>query len=161
MGGTWNNINTPNQMKTNMLRIAIVSLIATIVTAAPLQGIAQDTKKEKPAAAEKQEPAKAQKKDARIPFHGKLAAVDKKAKTITVGERTFQVTSDSKLSKGGKPATLDDAVVGEEVGGNYLKGDDGKMNAKTVRFGPKPEATAKKSGDAKKGKEKQTPSPPN
>ena len=139
-------------MKTNMLKIIVVSLVATLITAVTPRGSAQETQKESPAAAEKKASPKAEKKDARIPFHGKLAAVDKKDKTITVGERTFQITADSKLSKGGKPATLDDAVVGEEVGGNYQKGSDGKLKVGTVRFGPKHEGEAKKSGDAKKRK---------
>jgi hypothetical protein len=145
-------------MKTNLFRIAVVSLIATLAAAAPIRALAQDATKEKPAAAEKKDVPKGAKKTAKNPpFHGKLTAVDKKAMTITVGERTFQITSDSKLSKGGKPATLADAVVGEEVGGNYQKGDDGKLKAGTVRFGAKPEGDAKKSGDAKKGTEKKQP----
>ena len=137
-------------MKTNLTGIAFASLLVAIIAVAPAQGFAQEKKKENTTAAEKKEPSKAEKQDGRVPFHGKLAAVDKKAKTIAVGERTFQITSESKLSKGGKPATLDDAVVGEEVGGNYEKGSDGKLNARTVRFGAKPEAEAKKAAGAKK-----------
>jgi hypothetical protein len=60
------------------------------------------------------------------------------AKTITVGKRTFQITSATKLKKGDKPATLDDGIVGEEVGGYYKTGEDGKLNATSIRFGPKP-----------------------
>ena len=144
-------------MKTNMFGITIASLIAALVAVAPSHALAQDAKTNKPATTEKKAAPKGEKKDARIPFKGKLTAVDKNAMTITVGERTFKITSDSKLSKAGKPATLADAVVGEEVGGNYLKGDDGKLNARTVRFGPKPEGEAKKSStssDAKKAKDK-------
>jgi hypothetical protein len=43
--------------------------------------------------------------------------------------------------KDGKPATLEDGVVGEPVGGSYAESADGKMVAKMVRFGaakPKP-----------------------
>ena len=70
-----------------------------------------------------------------IPFRGKVKSVDKTAKSITIGSRTFQITADTKLIKAGKPATLDDAVIGEEVGGAYVKADDGKLNATMVRFG--------------------------
>lgn len=73
------------------------------------------------------------------PFHGKLAALDKTAKTITVGKRTFLITSESKISKGGKPAQLADGVVGEEVSGYVKPTDSGKLVATTVHFGPKTE----------------------
>ncbi len=141
-------------MKTNMLGIAVVSLLAATIAVAPTQGFAQEKKQEKPATTEKKDVPKGEKKAGHIPFHGKLGAVDNNAKTITVGERSFQITSETKLSKGGKPATLDDAAVGEEVSGNYQKSDDGKLSAKSVRFGPKPGGEAKKADDAKKEKVK-------
>jgi hypothetical protein len=75
-----------------------------------------------------------------IPFHGKLGG--KTDSSITVGTRTFEVTPDTKLAKAGKPATLADATVGEDVGGSYQE-RDGKLVAKSVRFGPKPEAEKK------------------
>ena len=139
-------------MKTNMLGITVVSLLATTLAVAPIQGFAQEKPKEKPAASENKDVPKGEKKEGNIPFHGKLGAVDKTAKTITVGKRTFQITSDSKLSKGGKPATLDDAVVGEEVSGNYQTSDAGKWSVKTVRFGPKPGGETKKATSAKREK---------
>ena len=139
-------------MKTNLLGIVTISLLAAMAAMSPSRGFAQEKPNEKTSAAEKKSQPKGEKKEGRGPFHGKLAAVDKKAKTITVGERTFQITSDSKLSKGGKPATLDDAVVGEEVSGNYQKSDDDKLNARTVRFGPKPGDENKKAAGAKKEK---------
>ena len=138
-------------MKTKMLGVALFSLLAAALALAPTHAFAQEKKPEK-AATEKKEPSKGEKKEGRIPFHGKLVAVDKTAKTITVGERTFQITSESKLSKAGKPATLDDAAVGDEVSGNYQKADDGKLHAKSVRFGPKPEGDAKKPANSKKHK---------
>lgn len=79
----------------------------------------------------------------KIPFHGKLAAVDKAAMTITLegkeSRRVFQITADTRLTKLGKPATLEDAVTGEDVGGLYRKTEDGRLEAVSVRFGPKPE----------------------
>jgi hypothetical protein len=83
----------------------------------------------------------------KIPFHGKLAAVDKAAMTITLEgketRRVFQLTADTRLTKLGKPATLEDAVTGEDVGGLYKKTEAGTMEAVSVRFGPKPEKTEK------------------
>jgi hypothetical protein len=130
-------------MKTNILGIAVGCLLATIIGLAPMQGLAQEKKKEDPATAEKKSPPKGEKQAGQVPFRGKLVAVDRQAKTIKVGERTFQITSESKLSKAGKPATLDDAVVGDEVGGSYQKNADGTLSAKLVRFGSKAEGETK------------------
>lgn len=135
-----------------MLGITAISLLAVIIAMAPSLGFTQEKKQENPAPPEKQLAPKGEKKANPIPFSGKLGSVDKIAKTITVGERVFQITSQTKLSKAGKPATLEDAVVGEEVGGSYQKSEEGKLNAKTVRFGPKPNGEAKKAAGAKKEK---------
>jgi len=113
----------------------------------PLQLLAQSTNK--PAATKKSTTAEknstAKKKSAH-PFHGNLAAVDKTAKTIKLGESVYQITSETKITKGGNPATLDDGVIGEPVSGYTKPTDDGKMAATTVRFGAKVEdkGTAKK-----------------
>jgi len=72
-----------------------------------------------------------------IPFRGNVKAIDNNAKTLTVGKETFQITSDTKIIKMGKPATLADGAEGEMVGGSYHKDADGKLNALSIRFGPK------------------------
>jgi hypothetical protein len=74
-----------------------------------------------------------------MPIHGKLAAVDKQAKTITVGESVLWITDETKIFKDGKPATLDDAVKGEPVVATYRAGADKKREAMMIRFGPKPD----------------------
>ncbi|MBI3415519.1 MAG: hypothetical protein HY043_09395 [Verrucomicrobia bacterium] len=83
--------------------------------------------------------------------------MDKTAKTITIeGKdkgRTIHVTSATKIRKAGKPATFDDATAGEEVGGLAKKAPDGKLEAVSLRVGPKPEAE-KKPGKAKGEKKK-------
>jgi len=89
----------------------------------------------------------AEKKDAparAIPFRGKIAAVDKQAKTVKVGERTFQITADSKIARAGKPSSLDEATVGEDVGGSYREGADKKLNVVSLRIGPRPDPAPKK-----------------
>ena len=73
-----------------------------------------------------------------VPFRGKLKAIDLTAKTITIGERTFQITSETKISKSGEPAMLSDAAEGDMVAGSYKKNADGKLDAVTLRFAPKP-----------------------
>ena len=91
-----------------------------------------------PVAAEQQES-----KGRAIPFRGKIAAVNKQSKTITVGERVFQITSDTRIVKSGKPATIDDATIGEEIGGAYRQGENKTMQAVSVRLGAKPNAPEK------------------
>jgi hypothetical protein len=84
-------------------------------------------------------PAPAEKKASKhIPFHGKADAVDKNAKTIKVGERTFHVTSDTKITKAGKPAHFEEATVGEDVAGAYHEGEGGTLELMSLRIGPKP-----------------------
>ncbi len=84
------------------------------------------------------QPSGVEKKPVAGPFHGKLAKVDQTAKTITVGKRTFLITSETKLKKGnGSPATLADATVGEEVSGYVKPTEAGKLAATVVTFGPK------------------------
>jgi hypothetical protein len=90
------------------------------------------------------------------PFRGKLAAIDKVAKTITVGKRTFQITSETKLKKAGKPATLEEGVVGEAVSGYIKPSADGKLVATTVNFGPKAAGDSVEKPKSSAEKEKQT-----
>src|SRR5258706_16160547 len=73
------------------------------------------------------------------PFRGKLAAVDQAAKTITIGKSVYQITSETKISKAGKPAVLADGVVGEEASGYAKPMGGGKMYAATLHFEPNPE----------------------
>ena len=134
--------NQSTIMIKSLLKTGFLSLLAAAIAGPPAQALAQNAEK---AGTEKKESAA--KKQTAGPFHGKLAGVDKTAKTITIGKRTFQITSESKISKAGKPATLEDAVVGEVVSGHIKTGDDGKLVATTVRFGPKAET---KSSQTKK-----------
>jgi hypothetical protein len=79
-----------------------------------------------------------------IPFHGKIAAVDQKAKTFTIAgkekSRVFRITNRTMLTKAGAAATMKDLVVNEEVRGSYWKVTDGSFEAKTVKLGPMTEA---------------------
>lgn len=125
-------------------KITLASILAAVMVGMPARLMADDSatttnKVTKPHAAGTR-------------FFGKLSAVDSTAKTITVenktkDKRTFEITSETKITKEGKPATLSDGTVGEDVGGTYATGADGKMTAKTVRFG-KPVAPAKKPAPA-------------
>lgn len=140
-------------MKNHLLKVIALVVLSGAVALAPTQGFAQDKKKKEEAAAEKKDSAKEGKgKRGGLPARGKVVAVDKTAKTIKVGERTFHVTSETRIQKTGKPATLDDAVVGENVG-IFYKEEEGKLVALTLRFGPQPEGKAK--GEGKDGEKKE------
>ncbi len=131
----------------SVLRIGALSLLAAAIAGLPLQVWAQSTNPpavtKKSAAVKKDSTAK---KKTAHPFHGNLAAVDKTAKTIKVGESVYQIISETRIIKDGKPATLDDGVVGEPVSGYAKPTTDGKMAAASVRFGVK----AQEKGAAKK-----------
>lgn len=126
-------------------KFMLVIAAAVALAALPLQ--AQTTKPPKKADAAQEGAAKHDKGSRPIPFHGKLAS--KTDASITVGSRTFQVTSETRVVKNGKPATLADGEVGQEVAGSYVE-QDGKLTAKLVRFGGKPEAHKEKAKEEKK-----------
>jgi hypothetical protein len=132
------------------LRIGVVGLLAAAFAGMPSQLLAQSTNRpaaEKKSAAGKKDSAAKQK--AAHPFRGKLAAVDKTAKTIKVGQSTYQITSATKITKAGKAATLEDGVVDEPVSGYVKPTDDGKMTATTVHFGAKVEDNGSEKKKAK------------
>jgi hypothetical protein len=112
-----------------ILRFSLLGLLVVAVAGTPVASRAQDTNA----------PA-APKKSSRhiIPFHGKVKAIDNTAKTISVGTETIQITSETRIMKLGKPATLEDGTVGEDVAGAFRKDAEGNLNAISVRFGPKP-----------------------
>jgi hypothetical protein len=135
-------------MTNSIVRTASILLLTFAAIARPTCLVAQTTNSARNAAEKKQA---TEKKNVAGPFHSKLVAVDKAGKTITVGKRTFLITSESKLNKAGKPATIDDAVVGEEVSGYVKPNEEGKLVATKVNFGPKTDA--KTSNHEKKKKE--------
>ena len=96
-----------------------------------------------------------------LPFHGKISAVDQKAKTFTIAgrekSRVFKITDKSALTKAGAAATMKDVVANEEVRGSYWKMADGTLEAKTVKLGPKTDA--EKAADEKHKKKKAETSP--
>ena len=127
-------------MTNSIARLTLLAFTSALLAGAPLPLRAQNTKApaDKPAGTPAADATKPEKPGKGGPFHGKLAALDKVAKTITVGKRTFQITSETRIKKAGKPATLDDGVVGETVSGYQKPAADGKLMATTVNFGPKP-----------------------
>jgi hypothetical protein len=89
-------------------------------------------------AAEKEK--KEDKKPKGLPYTGTIGRVDKQAKTITIAtkskSRIYHLTPETRVLKAGKPATLNDAVVGEEVAA-YGTEKAGKYTALSLRLGEK------------------------
>src|SRR5262245_16391235 len=134
----------------NKTLIAVLLMVAAIGLTLPL------------AAADKPAPeAKKENQPKGMPVNGNAKAVDKANKTITIDREksnNFHVTSHTKIVKAGKPATFDDITVGEQVGGRAHE-NNGKLEAVSLRIGPKPaaEGAAKKE---KKAEEKQNKKEP-
>lgn len=133
-------------MKNTILKIATITILAAAIAGTTNSSRAEDTTKTPDMATEQSGPAK---------FYGPVTAVDTNAMTFTVGDQTFAVTSESQLTKGEKPATLADAVVGEPARGSYTKGSDGKLDVTKARFGKK---SGGKAGGKSGGKKKKASS---
>jgi hypothetical protein len=147
-------------MKLSFVRFSLLTTACAALACLPLPLQAQNTNKpvaDKQSASKSADTAKTDKAAKGGPFHGNLLAVDKVAKTISVGKRTFQVTSETRIKKAGKPATLDDGAVGETVSGYVKPASDGKLVATTINFGPKSQAeNSEKQKTSTPEKEKQT-----
>ncbi len=78
-------------------------------------------------------------------FRGTVTALDTNAMTLTVGQRTFEITSETMITKDDKPAILSDGVVGDPVRGAYKKNAEGKLDATTIRYGGAAQPAKKKS----------------
>ena len=113
-------------------RVLSIGLMALAIAGLQLNLQAQEAE----GSAAKENAAKA---DRTVPFHGTLKAVDQGAGTVTVGSRTFQLTPDTKYLQG----TLENAKIGEKVGGSYRKSEDGTLKVNSIRFGEKPEKSTK------------------
>ena len=137
-------------MKKYIPTFTVAALAAAIVIGSAVSATAQSTNAAAAATttkpAKKEAPAKGsatKPKDARaVPFKGSLGAVDRTAMTIKVGERTFQVTSSTRILKAGKPATFSDATVCEECAGSYKKTADDKLELLSLRIGAKADGAA-------------------
>jgi hypothetical protein len=147
-------------MKTTILKIAVCALFA-----APVFSRGQDSNTmAAPAATEPppvvaapaaempdtNAPAKPKKPRTSLVASGKVLNVDTNTMTLTVGKRTFEITSETRISKGGNPAILSDIAVDDKVGIAYKKAE-GKLDALTIKDSVKP----KKSDGETKGDDDQ------
>ena len=128
-------------MSTIVKKLLLITTFAVLTAGLAGPAFAADEpKKDQPA-------AEGKKKGGGIPFKGKISAVDKTAMTLSLKgkeeDRVLHITSQTRLNKAGKPATLDDATVGEDVTGQYKKGDGDKLEAVSIFIGPRPEKKKK------------------
>ena len=100
------------------------------------------------------------------PFHGTVAAVDKKALTLTLQgkekPRVITIGSKSLIEKDGKPATFSQIAVGDYAKGRVEKDGEHEVLIKGS-FGPAPEkkaTEAKPAKPAKKAKADKKPASP-
>lgn len=122
-------------MKNKLLQFSAVSLFTVAIAGAPLLSRAAETNP--PPKTGQIAPEKPRKQEGLV-FKGKVNAVDAQAMTLKVGERTFVVTPEAKITKNGQPATLEEIAVGDAVGGAYKKAAEGKLEATTINDGKKP-----------------------
>jgi hypothetical protein len=124
-------------MKNQMLKTLMLGAVAAALVVTPAISQAQDASA--PAASSTTK---------KPTFHGKASAVDTAAMTLTVGTNTITITSDTKITKNGKPATLSDVQVNDMVMGTYTVGADGKLNATALHDGVKAKKKKKTSDDS-------------
>jgi hypothetical protein len=93
---------------------------ATVLTNAPAKG------------------AEAAKKGRGLPFHGNVAAIDTRSRTVTMEgkkQRMFRLTAETKIHKDKKETTLAALAVGDYVGGYARETADGKLELVTLNIG--------------------------
>lgn len=131
-------------------------LFATVCSLLIVGVTANVTAQEKKAEATQKKEGGEKKKRDTYPFNGKLKSIDKVGMTLTLEgkekERVIHITSSTKFTKAGKPATMDDGAAGEPIGGLVKKTADGKEEAVSVRYGAA-EGKGKAKGKADKSKE--------
>jgi hypothetical protein len=116
---------------TNLALIGLSALLAFgLTTQLPAQEKKEGEKSEAPSAPE------AKPKRDTAPFRGRVVEVNKTDMTIKVGQRTFQMTSSTRITKAGKPATFDEIAVGDMVAGQYKKTEEGRLELLSVRIMP-------------------------
>lgn len=86
------------------------------------------------------------------PFRGKVASIDATARTVTLEGRTsrrvISVNDDTRLTRDGATARLEEIKPGEAVGGTLRKSAEGREIATLIRVGLKPKDKAPAGGGA-------------
>ena len=90
-----------------------------------------------------------------VPFYGEVTAVDPAAMTVSLGERTFVVTSETTIVDGDKTATIKEVKTGRKIGGSYLA-IKGRNEVVKLNLGVK-QAPAKEAPDKAADKKESDP----
>ena len=129
-------------MKKSILKLTLLTLaVALLGTPAVIR--AQDASSNAPATT-----APAGKKQHGLPVHGKIAAIDTTANTVTIGKLTLNITEKTKIKKSGAVATISDLTVGDLARGFYKKDAEGKLNLTTLTIGAKKAAASTEAAPA-------------
>jgi hypothetical protein len=124
---------------TALVVLSALTGMTALASEAPTNAVSPPAKKAEPKKAEAKKGGKSRK----LPSQGEVKAVNGVAKTFTIGERVFQVTSETRFEKEGKPATFADLKTGEHVTLSYTKSAGDKLQATSVFLGQKPGKGAK------------------
>lgn len=120
--------------------LVIGMCIAALVLCAPIAAPAKSKPTDSPAPAASASPKEKGKTNRAVPFHGKIASVDAKARTFSIAgkgaTRLIKITDQTKITKQGADATMKDVVADEEVRGSYWKKEDGSLEARGLKLGP-------------------------
>jgi ribosomal protein S1 len=73
--------------------------------------------------------------DSRSAFSGRVSQIDTAAKTVTIGDRTYQVLATSRLMRDSKPVAINDIKVGQHISGYYKTSTENKMEVLTADIG--------------------------
>jgi hypothetical protein len=141
-------------MKRGMLKFAAFALFMTVIGVMTAGLWAEDTGSTpatNPADAPTTRPERAHHSSGASKFYGVISSVDAKAKTFIVDGVTYQLTTDSAMTKAadGSAATMADVTVGQTARGSYHKAHDGTLNVTKVRFGRKSGGKGGKHGGKK------------
>jgi hypothetical protein len=115
-------------MKNRLLKITLLTIVAAAM-AGIVPALRADDSTNAPAAADTDNKP--------LKFYGQVSAVDTNAMTFTVDDQTYNLTTESQVTRNGHAATITDVVVGDPARGSYTKDTDGKMEITKVRFGKK------------------------
>jgi len=127
-----------------MKRTSVIALCAFVFALGIPPGLGASSPTNAPARPADKPASKQDKAGRGLPFHGHVASVNKPAMTITMEgkkQRVFHVTADTKINKDKKPATLNNLMAGDYVGGYARERADGKLELVTLNItmeGPKP-----------------------
>jgi hypothetical protein len=125
-------------MSRNVVKTLILTLLASAIIAVPAVSRAQDNSTNALATSGQSTNAPVKpKKRGSLVVSGNASEVDTNAMTLTVGKHTFDITSETRITKNGKPAILSDIAAGDKVGVAYKQTADGKFNAATINDGKK------------------------